>query len=237
MGSFRRLRKNFSTPLKRWDGVRIADEAKIQEAFGLKSKREIWKAKDVVKKFRDSARLLFASSGPDAEKRKADLLARVHRIGLLQEGASLDDVLGLSIEKYLERRLQTQVYKKGFAKTADQARQLVVHGHMLVDGERITVPSYVLPMGFEEKLTYSPQSKISDKAHPLRIAMTATPVAKGGEASAIDKEAEKIKAEAAAKAEEAAINTASPKDLPKATVIDEELEKIVVDEEEELVKE
>jgi len=236
MGSFRRLKKNFSTPLKRWDGIRIADEAKIQNEFGLKSKREIWKAKDEVKKFRDSARLLFASSGPDAEKRKAELLVKVHRIGLLPEGASLDDVLGLSVDNILERRLQTQVYKKGLAKTANQARQLVVHRHILVDDQRITIPSYILPRGSEEKLSFSPQSKISDKSHPVRIAMTAAPVTKkGGETiSAIDKEAERIKAEAKAKEEEETAKKAEPK---AAVVVDEEVDEVIAaDEEEELVK-
>lgn len=47
----------------------------------------------------------------------------------------------------LERRLDNLVYRMGFAATLRQARQMVVHGHILVDGKRIDIPSYSVKIG------------------------------------------------------------------------------------------
>lgn len=53
----------------------------------------------------------------------------------------------------LETRLDNIVYRLGFAKTRFQARQLVSHGHVLVNGKRITIPSYQIKVGDEIALT------------------------------------------------------------------------------------
>jgi small subunit ribosomal protein S4 len=47
----------------------------------------------------------------------------------------------------LERRLDNVVYRLGFAKTRRQARQLVSHGHILVNGKKVTIPSYRVDVG------------------------------------------------------------------------------------------
>jgi small subunit ribosomal protein S4 len=67
-------------------------------------------------------------------------------MGVLGEGAMLDDVLDLSTENILERRLQTLVWRKGFAKTPYMARQLIVHGKVRVAGRRIRQPGYLVPV-------------------------------------------------------------------------------------------
>ena len=54
---------------------------------------------------------------------------------------------GENLLKLLERRLDNLVYKAGFGATIWAARQLVVHGHILVDGERVDLPSYQLKPG------------------------------------------------------------------------------------------
>ena len=47
----------------------------------------------------------------------------------------------------LEQRLDNLVYRLGYATTRRQARQLVNHGHILVDGKRVDIPSYSVKVG------------------------------------------------------------------------------------------
>ena len=177
----------------------MAEEVKIVQEFGLKNKKEIWKTKATVQKLRASARNLFTKTGQDTERSKVELLGKLYRMGLLAEDASLDDVLGITVENLLERRLQTQVYKKGLARTTKQARQLVVHGHVLVGGNRETVPSFIVPRMFEDKIEFSPNSDLSDKKHPLRLVIERTTAEAADGKESIDKEAERIKKESVQK--------------------------------------
>lgn len=62
---------------------------------------------------------------------------------------------GLALFQLLESRLDNLVYRMGFAKTRRQARQLVNHGHILVDGKKVDIPSYIVSINsvisFREK--------------------------------------------------------------------------------------
>ena len=53
------------------------------------------------------------------------------------------DQTGHALVKILERRLDNLVYRMGFASSIRQARQMVVHGHILVNGEKVDIPSYL----------------------------------------------------------------------------------------------
>ena len=99
-------------------------------------------------------------------------LAKLKKLGILQETAVLDNVLDLTIEDILERRLQTIVFRKGLARTIFQSRQLITHGHVTIDGRRVTIPSYLVPKADETKLIYSPVSAVANQAHPLRVGLT-----------------------------------------------------------------
>lgn len=101
-----------------------------------------------------------------------ELLTKLKKIGLLQETAALDNVLDLTLEDLLERRLQTLVFRKSLAKTVFQSRQLITHGHILVGNRRVTIPSYIVSREGETQLIYSPQSAFSNPNHPTRQAMT-----------------------------------------------------------------
>jgi small subunit ribosomal protein S4 len=101
-----------------------------------------------------------------------ELLTKLKKIGVLQETAALDNVLDLSIEDILERRLQTLVFRKSLAKTAYQARQLITHGHVLIGNRRVTIPSYIVSREEEAQVTYSPLSTLANPNHPTRQAMT-----------------------------------------------------------------
>ena len=78
------------------------------------------------------------------------LLDRLNRIGILHDESELDDVLDLTLEDILERRLQTLVFQRGLAKSIQQSRQLIAHGHIAIDGRRVSSPSYLVLKDEEE---------------------------------------------------------------------------------------
>ncbi len=152
MGQPKRLRKTYSRPKKPWDAARIGDESKVIERFGLKNKREIYRAQEQIRTFRQSARKLLSMTPEEAAKRKAELMNKLSKLGLLESTATLDDVLGLKEVDIMNRRLQTLVQHKGYARTAKQARQLIVHGKVLIDGKRNTSPSTLVSKEAEGKI-------------------------------------------------------------------------------------
>ncbi len=133
MGDPKFPRKKYETPSHPWEAERIRREKEILHKYGLRNKREIWRAETFLRRIREQARRLLAMAGEEqAEKEKERLLKRLARLGILPENASLDDVLALTVEDILARRLQTLVYLHGLAKTPKQARQFIVHGHIAV---------------------------------------------------------------------------------------------------------
>ena len=152
----RKLRKKWVRPFKRWDKKRIIEERRLMKLYGLKNKRELWRAQAELRRIRAFARKLLPLSGPEREKREKELLGRLYRLGLLPEDATLDDVLSLTVQDILERRLQTIVWRKGLARTVRQARQFIVHGHVYVDGVRVRSPSYWVKRGEENRITLDP---------------------------------------------------------------------------------
>ena len=108
-----------------------------------------------------------------------NLLHKCAKIGLLpMEGTRLDDVLGLSDLALLDRRLQTVVFNKGLASTVGQARQFIVHGHVCIDDQKVTIPGYIVTREDEEKIMLNPRSPIADELHPLKQAHKETAAVK-----------------------------------------------------------
>ncbi len=66
---------------------------------------------------------------------------------LMKEAARADGLAGENLLQFLERRADNAVYRAGFATTRRQARQLVSHGHFLLNGRRIDIPSIRLKVG------------------------------------------------------------------------------------------
>ena len=102
------------------------------------------------------------------------LLSRLQRLGILSKKAVLDEVLDLSMQDILERRLQTLVFRKNLAKSIYQARQLITHGHITIEGKRVSAPSYLVLRDEEPKMNYAPTSLLSDPNHPLRKSISLT---------------------------------------------------------------
>jgi len=158
MGDPKKQRKKYRRPSHPWEKDRIEAENKLLQKYGLRRKKEVWKTETLLRSFRRNARRLLAASGPQAELETKQMLERLKRLGLISSGATLDDVLGLTVENILERRLQTIVSKKGLAKTPLQARQRVLHGHVMISGKRVTVPSYLVSVKEEGEIGLAPGS-------------------------------------------------------------------------------
>ncbi len=137
--------------MRLWDRARIEAEKKIEQSYGLRRKKELWRAESILRNYRGIARELAASK--DKEKEKI-LIAKLAKMGLLSLTASLDDVLALTVENLLERRLQTLAYRKGLAKTAKEARQMIVHGHVAVNEKRVVWPGMLVTLDDEGRIKY-----------------------------------------------------------------------------------
>jgi len=161
--------KHYDTPSHPWQKVRIEEESGLIHQYGLKNKREIWRANTKVREIRRQARKLTAiSSDEQAQKEKNLLLAKLNRLGMLEQNAGLEDVLRMTPENILERRLQTQVYLQGLSSTVKQARQLIVHGHISIDGAVARVPGILVTKLQEKNISYSPTSALNSDLHPVR---------------------------------------------------------------------
>lgn len=79
-------------------------------------------------------------------KREYGLLENQFR-RLFEEARRLPGKAGENLLILLERRLDNAVYRLGFAKTRAMARQLVSHGHVMVNDRKVTIPSYRISVG------------------------------------------------------------------------------------------
>jgi len=172
MGDPKKQRKKYATPRFPWRSDVIKEELKHLGQYGLRNKHELWLHETTLSKFRGIARSLIGKSPEERKKMEGELLARLKKIGLLPETAVLDDVLDLTTDDILERRLQTIVFRKGLAKTVYQARQLITHGHVTVGNRRVTVPSYIVTREQESNIAYAPKSPLTNAGHPLRQTIT-----------------------------------------------------------------
>lgn len=146
MGDIKRKRKLFRRPKKLYDRTRMDEENVLVERYGLKNKREIWKAKTAVSKLRRRAKTLISK---DMEEQQA-FFNKLNKTGLKINNVS--DVLALTEEDIFERRLQTFLFRKKMANTVKMARQLIVHKNVLVDGAVVNIPSFVVTKELENKI-------------------------------------------------------------------------------------
>lgn len=173
MGYPGKNRKQYETPAHRFEKARLEAETRLIIEFGLRNKKELWKAESALRRYKRAARdllaLMSAKTGPAFfETKKMELLAHLQRMGLIGQDADIDDVLALKIEQELERRLQTIVYRRGLARSPKQARQFITHGHIAIGDLRITIPSYRVKAEEEPHVRYYPHSSLIHELHPER---------------------------------------------------------------------
>lgn len=166
MGDPKKHRKKYETPRHPWEGPRIEKEKEIQIKYGLKNKKEIWKADSKLRSYKRQAKSLVGRNDEQAKKELDLLIKKLFKLNLIKESAKVDDILGLTLDDILARRLQTQVYKKGLSRTLEQARQFIVHGHISLSNTKINVPSYIVKANDEDKISLNAKSKLSKPDHP-----------------------------------------------------------------------
>merc|ERR1712227_520772 len=155
---------------------------------GLRNKREVWRVKLAVAKVRKVARTLLTLEEKDPKRlfEGNALLRRLVRIGVLPEDQmKLDYVLGLKIENFLERRLQTQVFKLGLAKSIHHARVLIKQRHIRVRKQVVNVPSYVVRLDSPKHIDFSLRSPLGG-GRPGRVKRKNAQKGKGGDAGSDD---------------------------------------------------
>ncbi len=222
MGDPKFSRKKYVTPSHPWQGERIARESEIVRKYGLKNKTELWKVESLLRVFRQRARDLQAkvrSGNIQAEKEREQLLERLGRMGLLGEESDLNDVLTLDLENLLARRLQSMAYLKGLSNSSKQARQFIVHGHIGIDGRKVTIPGYFVKRGEEEAIDYFTSSPLAHDLHPARPRDETEPGPEPLPATEPEQEAPAKEPSDAPKGDEAPKKedkTAEPAETPKA---------------------
>jgi small subunit ribosomal protein S4 len=143
----RKNHKTYSRPKRPFDKKRFEEEAQIKKEFGLKNKKEIWKANARIRVIREKAREHISSKEEEQKK----LFNKLQKIGLNVN--SIADVLSLEKRDYLKRRLQTRVFEKKLTPSIKTARQKITHKKVLVDGKVIDSPSYIVPISLEDKIS------------------------------------------------------------------------------------
>lgn len=141
-----RKKNLYSRPMKPFEAARIKEENELRKKYALKNKKEIWKTQAKINYFRSRAKELAKKPLEEQEV----LLGKLKAMGLKTN--SLADVLGLEIEDLLNRRITTIVAAKKLAHTAQQARQMVVHKKVLVDGKVVSTPSYLVSVDEESSI-------------------------------------------------------------------------------------
>ncbi|HMK46154.1 MAG TPA: 30S ribosomal protein S4 [Methanocella sp.] len=184
MGYPGRMKKLYDTPNHPWQKARIEEETGLVKRYGLRNKKSVWKHASELRKYRGNARTLLgvmsAGNLPEDSHYTRDaqnILKKLQTLGILKEDAKLEDILALKVEDILERRLQTIVYRKGYANSIKQARQFIVHGHISLNGRKITVPGYLVLKGEEDILSFYVGSPITKEKLMTKPA-TAVPAPK-----------------------------------------------------------
>lgn len=165
-----KLRKKYSGPTHLWQMDRIKEESQLKKDYGYKNKKELWKVASILRNFRAQARRLIPLTDKQSQVERKNLIDRLISLGIVKEGAELDDVLGLDIKDLMERRLQTLVLRKRFANTIKQARQFITHRHIDVNGKKITSPSTLIRVLDEPHITFTGNSSLVNEMHPERVA-------------------------------------------------------------------
>ena len=162
MGDPKTSRKVWKKPKRPLNYDLKMDELKTLGTFGLKTKQELWKTQTELSRVRLQARSLLALRQEERKRKEPILIESLKKIGLVDQSSTLDDVLNLQVNDLLSRRLQTIAQRKLFFKTPYQARQAIVHGHIMIGNDVVTIPSYVVKTEEETKIHLTSESRFNE---------------------------------------------------------------------------
>ena len=162
MGDPKTPRRIWKKPKRPLNYDLMMDELKTLGTFGLKTKRELWKARTNLSKLRNQARSLLALRQEVRKEKEPILINSLSKIGLVDKNSTLEDILNLQVTDLLSRRLQTIAQKILYFKTPYQARQAIVHGHIMIGDSVVTIPSYVVKTEEEAKIHLIPESRFNE---------------------------------------------------------------------------
>ncbi len=144
MGDPKRPRRKYEMPRYPWSKPQLDAELRLLGEYGLRNKHELRRHHASLSKYRALARELLAMPTQERLKIEKELLSKLQSYSFVPEGSNIDNVLGLTVESILDRRLQSIVFRKGLARTPQQARQLITHGHIAVKGRKVTSPGFLV---------------------------------------------------------------------------------------------
>ena len=122
MGDPRKAKKKYTRPRSIWTSDQISSELYVVGSYGLRNKKELWKAQTEIARIRNQARALLALPTETRHEKETNLLHFLSRLGLVTTSSTLDDILNLKIE----------------------ARQMVVHGHVSIGNRKVNLPGYLV---------------------------------------------------------------------------------------------
>merc|ERR1712080_806617 len=159
----RNFSKTSNPPRRPFEKERLDAELKLIGQYGLKNKREIWRVRLALAKLRATARTLLTKDEKDPQRifEGQALMRRMICYGILDEDKQrLDYVLGLKIENFMERRLQTLVFKRGLATSFHHARVLIRQRHIRVGRQIVNVPSFMVRVESQAHIEFALNSPL-----------------------------------------------------------------------------
>ncbi|MFZ8841520.1 MAG: 30S ribosomal protein S4 [Pyrobaculum sp.] len=156
MGGLKKPKKKYlaGKPKKIWNKQLLLEELQLVGEYGLRNKKELWLARAHLKRITRRARSLLSMTAEERVPLEMPFKERLYKMGFIEDpNVPLDRILSLDVRSVLERRLQTMVYRLGLAKSIHHARQLIVHGRVLVAGRRMTSPGFLVPRELEDKIS------------------------------------------------------------------------------------
>ena len=170
MGAPIKHRKKYISHKKRWDKQTIVDEAVLVKDYALKNKKEIRKVEAELSKLKGIAKDLNRDVQTKESEQAKHFIEKLKVKGFLStEATSLDEVLDITVRDILDRRLSNILYKNKLARTPSQARQFIVHGHVLVAGKCVNSPSYLVSLTEEVEVGFAQNSNLANEEHPERV--------------------------------------------------------------------